>query len=104
MHPDQAQNTSSGIQGQEATAVAVIYVTAPVTASFPLISNYSALISHLSVAVVSALSARRLAWLLRFICVLAVCGRELVSGFVWKRVHFGLTDDDDDDDDNDEVI
>ena len=24
MHPDQAQNTSSGIQGQEATAVAVI--------------------------------------------------------------------------------
>ena len=27
MHPDQAQNTSSGIQGQEATAVAVIYVT-----------------------------------------------------------------------------
>jgi len=29
MHPDQAQNTSSGIQGQEATAVAVIYVTAP---------------------------------------------------------------------------
>jgi len=28
MHPDQAQNTSSGIQGQEATAVAVIYVTA----------------------------------------------------------------------------
>jgi len=32
-----------------------------VTASFPLISNYSALISHLSVAVVSALSARRLA-------------------------------------------
>ena len=32
MHPDQAQNTSSGIQGQEATAVAVIYVTAPNTA------------------------------------------------------------------------
>jgi len=29
MHPDQAENTSSGIQGQEATAVAVIYVTAP---------------------------------------------------------------------------
>ena len=29
MHSDQAQNTSSGIQGQEATAVAVIYVTAP---------------------------------------------------------------------------
>jgi len=29
MHPDQAQNTSSGIQGQEVTAVAVIYVTAP---------------------------------------------------------------------------
>ena len=29
MHPDQAQNTSSGKQGQEATAVAVIYVTAP---------------------------------------------------------------------------
>ena len=28
MHPDQAQNISSGIQGQEATAVAVIYVTA----------------------------------------------------------------------------
>jgi len=27
MHPDQAQNTSSGIQGQEATAAAVIYVT-----------------------------------------------------------------------------
>ena len=24
LHPDQAQNTSSGIQGQEATAVAVI--------------------------------------------------------------------------------
>jgi len=24
MHPDQAQNTSSGIQGQEATAVAVM--------------------------------------------------------------------------------
>jgi len=29
VHPDQAQNTLSGIQGQEATAVAVIYVTAP---------------------------------------------------------------------------
>jgi len=29
MHPDQAQNILSGIQGQEATAVAVIYVTAP---------------------------------------------------------------------------
>jgi len=29
MHPDQAQNALSGIQGQEATAVAVIYVTAP---------------------------------------------------------------------------
>jgi len=29
MHPDQAQNTLSGIQGQEVTAVAVIYVTAP---------------------------------------------------------------------------
>jgi len=29
MHPDQAQSTSSGIQGQEATAVGVIYVTAP---------------------------------------------------------------------------
>jgi len=29
MHPEQAQNTFSGIQGQEATAVAVIYVTAP---------------------------------------------------------------------------
>jgi len=28
MHPDQAQNTLSGIQGQEATAVAVIFVTA----------------------------------------------------------------------------
>jgi len=28
MHPDHAQNTLSGIQGQEATAVAVIYVTA----------------------------------------------------------------------------
>ena len=27
MHPDQAQNTPSGIQGQEATAAAVIYVT-----------------------------------------------------------------------------
>jgi len=26
--------------------------------------------------------------------------RQLVSGFVWKRVYFGLTDDDD----NDEVI
>jgi len=33
MHPDQAQNTSSGIQGQEATAVAVIYVTAPTVSS-----------------------------------------------------------------------
>jgi len=29
MHPDQAQNTLSGIQGQEATAAAVIYITAP---------------------------------------------------------------------------
>jgi len=29
MHLDQAQNTLSGIQGQEATALAVIYVTAP---------------------------------------------------------------------------
>jgi len=29
MHPNQAQNTLSGIQGQEVTAVAVIYVTAP---------------------------------------------------------------------------
>jgi len=29
MHPDQAQNTLSGMQGQEGTAVAVIYVTAP---------------------------------------------------------------------------
>jgi len=29
MHPDQAENTLSGIQGQEATAAAVIYVTAP---------------------------------------------------------------------------
>jgi len=29
MHPDQAQNALSGVQGQEATAVAVIYVTAP---------------------------------------------------------------------------
>jgi len=29
MHPDQAQNTLSGVQGQEATAVAVIYFTAP---------------------------------------------------------------------------
>ena len=29
MHPDQAQNTLSGIQRQEATAVAVIYVTTP---------------------------------------------------------------------------
>jgi len=29
MHPDQTQNTLSGIQGQEATAVAVVYVTAP---------------------------------------------------------------------------
>jgi len=48
----------------------------------------------LSVAVVSALSARRLAWLLRFVCVLAFCGGQLVSGFVWKRVYFGLTDDD----------
>ena len=28
MHPDQAQNTLSGIQGQKATAIAVIYVTA----------------------------------------------------------------------------
>ena len=52
----------------------------------------------LSVAVVSALSARRLAWLLRFVCVLAVCGSQVVNGFVWKRVYFGLTDD------NDEVI
>jgi len=34
MHPDQAQNTSSGIQGQEATAVAVIYVTAPTNQDF----------------------------------------------------------------------
>ena len=47
----------------------------------------------LSVAVVSALSTRRLASLLRFVCVLAVCGGQLVSGFVWKRVYFGLTDD-----------
>ena len=31
MHPDQAQNTLSGIQGQEATAVAVLYVTVPTT-------------------------------------------------------------------------
>ena len=66
-----------------------------VTASFPFISNYSALISHLSVAVVSALSAQRLAWLLCFVCVLTVWGGQLVSGFVWKRVYFGLTDDDD---------
>jgi len=29
MHPDQAQNTLSGIQGQAATAIAVIYVTGP---------------------------------------------------------------------------
>ena len=29
MHPDQAQNTLSGVQGQEATAVAVIYFTVP---------------------------------------------------------------------------
>jgi len=29
MHPDQAQNTLSGIQGLKATAVAVIYVPAP---------------------------------------------------------------------------
>jgi len=32
---DQAQNTLSGIQGQEATAVAVIYVTAPTFTSMP---------------------------------------------------------------------
>jgi len=32
MHPDQAQKTFSGIQGLEATAVAVIYVTAPTIA------------------------------------------------------------------------
>jgi len=52
-----------------------------------------------SVTLVSALSARRFTWLLRFVCVLTVCGgRQLVSGFVWKRVYFGLTDD------NDEVI
>jgi len=31
MHPNQAQNTLSGIQGQEATAAAVIYVTAPLS-------------------------------------------------------------------------
>ena len=30
MHPDQAQNALSGIQGQETTAVAVIYVTVTV--------------------------------------------------------------------------
>jgi len=36
MHPDQAQNTSSGIQGQEATAVAIIYVTAPTPTTFAL--------------------------------------------------------------------
>ena len=29
LHSDQAQNTLSGIQGQETMAVAVIYVTAP---------------------------------------------------------------------------
>ena len=29
LHPNQAQNTLSGIQGQEVTAIAVIYVTAP---------------------------------------------------------------------------
>jgi len=29
MHPDQAQNTLSEIQGQEATAEDVMYVTAP---------------------------------------------------------------------------
>jgi len=42
MHPDQAQNTSSGIQGQEATAVAVIYVTAPTTyyAGFEVKASY----------------------------------------------------------------
>jgi len=34
LHPDQAQNTLSGIQGQEATAVIVIYVTAPTLAIY----------------------------------------------------------------------
>ena len=38
----------------------------------------------LSVAVVSALSARRLAWLPRFVCVLAVCGGQAVSE--WFRM------------------
>jgi len=48
-----------------------------------------------SVALVSALSTWRFTWLLRFVCVLAVCGGwQLVSGFEWKRVYFGLTDDD----------
>jgi len=48
----------------------------------------------LSVAIVAALSARCLAWLIRIVCVLAVYGGQLVSGFVWKRVYFGLTDED----------
>ena len=38
----------------------------------------------LSVAVVSALSARRLTWLLRFVCVLAVFGGQVVSK--WLRM------------------
>ena len=47
MHPDQAQNTSSGIQGQEATAVAVIYVTAPTEKSNNVITkNYPASRKH----------------------------------------------------------
>ena len=46
MHPDQAQNTSSGIQGQEATAVAVIYVTAPYTQTLPALLPHSALPVH----------------------------------------------------------
>jgi len=38
----------------------------------------------LSVAVVSALSARRLTWLPRFVCVLAVCGGQVVRE--WLRM------------------
>jgi len=49
MHPDQAQKTFSGIQGLEATAVAVIYVTAPTIAvprSIWLPNNFRKVFAH----------------------------------------------------------
>ena len=102
LHPDQAQNTLSGIQGQEATAVIVIYVTAPTLAIYWALSPRNHVFtnnwSNKPLPLISILSVSERPQTQTLLAWKRICNTGTTTGFelikrhsrqIWARIRTG---------------